>query len=405
MRRYPLICLAALLVLIPTNFAWAASTMTDRLSGRILLQVESHGEAWYVDPVDLKRHYLGRPADAFDIMRSLGLGITDDDLKKIPEAGGTSSGDAALTARLSGRILLQVESHGEAWYVDPVDLKRHYLGRPTDAFNLMRSLGLGISDSDISLIEASGALPPPDEYRSYRVSTEKGQFDVLTLTMPRATYRPLTLTAQPSDCAADCPAKPLADYVAAAGAVAGIHGSYFCPPDYNDCSAKVNSFLWPVFDSVGGKMVNEVNLKYHERPLVVVDDSGDPHLYRNAKTDFGWSLVEYESRVGRRVAAALGNYPALMQDGTVVVESESTLDTNQQTAKTNRGGWGWDANNYYIVVAKQAAVVDLAYVFKSLGATDAMNLDGGGTTALWYGGGYKIGPGRQLPNAVVFVKK
>jgi hypothetical protein len=45
--------------------------------------VEDHGRAYYVNPVDLKMHYLGRPADAFSVMRNLGLGITNANLRQI----------------------------------------------------------------------------------------------------------------------------------------------------------------------------------------------------------------------------------------------------------------------------------------------------------------------------------
>ncbi|MCX6741216.1 MAG: hypothetical protein NTY61_02345 [Candidatus Parcubacteria bacterium] len=48
---------------------------------------------------------------------------------------------AGLGAKLSGRILLQTESHGEAWYVNPVNQERYYLGRASDAFDLMKQLG------------------------------------------------------------------------------------------------------------------------------------------------------------------------------------------------------------------------------------------------------------------------
>ncbi|MCL4385616.1 MAG: phosphodiester glycosidase family protein [Cyanobacteria bacterium] len=40
----------------------------------------------------------------------------------------------------------------------------------------------------------------------------------------------------------------------------------------------------------------------------------------------------------------------------------------------------------------------------TLGLQNAINLDDGGSTALWYGG-YKAGPGRNLPNVVLFLKK
>ncbi len=61
--------------------------LIDRLRGRILLQVESKGEAWYVNPVNGKRYFLGKPSDAFEIMKKLGLGITNQDLSLIDEAG------------------------------------------------------------------------------------------------------------------------------------------------------------------------------------------------------------------------------------------------------------------------------------------------------------------------------
>lgn len=61
-----------------------AGTLAQRLSGKILLQVEQNGEAWYIYPNNQQRYYLGRPADAFNIMRELGLGISDKDLNQIP---------------------------------------------------------------------------------------------------------------------------------------------------------------------------------------------------------------------------------------------------------------------------------------------------------------------------------
>lgn len=126
------------------------ASMIERLKGLILLQVEQNGESWYVYPQKETRFYLGRPADAFDIMRYQGLGITNEDLAKIPVAGTSWTINSAMRDRVVGRILLQVEDNGEAWYVYPENEKRYYLGRPADAFSIMRSLGLGITDSDLT---------------------------------------------------------------------------------------------------------------------------------------------------------------------------------------------------------------------------------------------------------------
>lgn len=147
---------AALFSTTPTS----AESLAMRLAGKILLQVESKGEAWYISPDTHERFYLGRPHDAFVVMRDLGLGISDADLALIPEAGTTGTGNKSLRNRLSGKILLQVESKGEAWYVNPETTRRHYLGRPTDAFDLMRSLGLGISNLDLISIPISPDSAP-----------------------------------------------------------------------------------------------------------------------------------------------------------------------------------------------------------------------------------------------------
>ena len=117
-----------------------SKSMAESLSGKILLQVEDNGEAWYVYPGELTRYYLGRPADAFDIMRDLGLGVSEADYTQF---------DGTAPSNLAGKILLRVEANGEAYYVYPNDLKLYYLGRPADAFDIMRSLGLGITNVNL----------------------------------------------------------------------------------------------------------------------------------------------------------------------------------------------------------------------------------------------------------------
>lgn len=124
--------------------SFADSNLADRLSGRILLQVEDNGEAWYVEPMTKERSFLGRPDDAFRIMRESGLGISEKDF---------NSFKGKASQRLSGKILLRVEANGEAYYVNPIDLKLHFLGRPTDAFAVMRNLGLGIKNKDLDAIK------------------------------------------------------------------------------------------------------------------------------------------------------------------------------------------------------------------------------------------------------------
>ncbi len=137
-----LLILVFVLGLTPIDFS-NAQDLSNRLSGKILLQVEGVGQAWYIDPETKERAFLGRPADAFRIMRELGLGISEDSY---------NSFNGYAPSRLSGKILLRVEANGEAYYVFPDDLKLYYLGRPADAFQIMREKGLGITDTDLEKV-------------------------------------------------------------------------------------------------------------------------------------------------------------------------------------------------------------------------------------------------------------
>lgn len=153
-----------------------AANLSEQFSGRILLQVQEKGKAWYVDPLTRTRVYLGRPADAFRVMRELGLGISNKDLEKIASSEESIVRNAAFVRKLQGRIVLQVEANGEAWYVNPIDLKRYFLGRPTDAFTVMRGQGLGISNDNISRIATAEKYTDPEQPSVYSPSSPSEQF-------------------------------------------------------------------------------------------------------------------------------------------------------------------------------------------------------------------------------------
>ncbi len=143
-----IITLLLLTALLPLAVFAADESLADELSGRILLQVESYGRAWYVDPISKERYYLQDGNMAYEIMRNMSLGITNADLAKIPTSKG-QRGNVKLTNRLKGRILLQVEKNGEAWYVNPVDGVRYYLQDGESAYELMRNFALGITNANL----------------------------------------------------------------------------------------------------------------------------------------------------------------------------------------------------------------------------------------------------------------
>jgi hypothetical protein len=118
--------------------------LMDRLTGRILIQVEDKGRAWYLDPVTRFRYYLASPSKAFAVMRERGLGAKHEFI--------TEYQDKIYPKSVRGRILIDVDDHGRAYYISPVEGKGYYLGTPEMAFRVMRGAGLGISNSDIRKI-------------------------------------------------------------------------------------------------------------------------------------------------------------------------------------------------------------------------------------------------------------
>lgn len=142
------------------NSGFYNKAMANRLKGRILLQVEDHGEAWFVRNSDAMRYYMPDGDAAYQMMRYFSLGISDADLAKIPQVADTEAMNKSTSAcrysslanRLKGEILLQVEQHGEAYYVDPVKCRAIYMKDGAAAYQIMRYLGLGAKNEDIEKV-------------------------------------------------------------------------------------------------------------------------------------------------------------------------------------------------------------------------------------------------------------
>lgn len=148
-KFYIFIIIIFILELVPINFS-RATILTDRLKGKILLQVESHGEAWYVNPATSERYYMANGNAAYNIMRDLGIGITNKNLEKIKT-------NIDFAKQNGGKIFLQIEARGEAYYID-FNGKAHYLKDGSAAYSIMRDLGLGITNNDLNKILKNGQI-------------------------------------------------------------------------------------------------------------------------------------------------------------------------------------------------------------------------------------------------------
>jgi hypothetical protein len=228
--------------------------------------------------------------------------------------------------------------------------------------------------------------PPNTGFSKQNVNTEFGTFTVNIVVADISSTTVIVDSASDSDCNNNCPVFSLGEYVTRNGGWAGINGSYFCPKDYPNCSGKENTFDLLVMNK-NKKYLNSDNNVYSTNPLVVFGSG----YVRFISQGSGWGRDTSPNGV-------LMNYPLLVSGGNI------TFSGDGDPKKGSRGFRSFVAtkgSKVYIGVTQNVTVAENAYVLKALGMENAMNLDSGGSTALWHGG-YKIGPGRNIPNAIVF---
>lgn len=151
---------------------------------------------------------------------------------------------------------------------------------------------------------------------------------------------------------------------------AAINGSYF--------NTKIGGSV--VFFKLDGEIIKESNNKfvhYRENAGFATDKSGSISILRCPKQ--GWSAVT-ESTV-------LSSGPLLIHNGKIVEQEDVKFNTNRHP----RTAIGITENNHLIAVvvdgrdseAHGMSIDELSILMQSLGCTDAMNLDGGGSSTAW----------------------
>lgn len=231
--------------------------------------------------------------------------------------------------------------------------------------------------------------PPGSGYSRQRVDALGSSYAVDIVAGDLSSTRVIVDTASDSDCKDNCPVLSLGDYVGRNGAYAGINGSYFCPASYPSCAGKTNSYDTLAMNK-NKTYFNSDNNVYSTVPAVI----------------FGGGWVRFVGRSldwGRDtgVDGVLANQPLLVSGGQAVFGGDGDP---KKGSKGSRSFVANKGNTVYIGVVHNVTVTESSQVLKAMGMDNALNLDSGGSTALW-SGGYKAGPGRNIPNAILFVRK
>lgn len=224
-----------------------------------------------------------------------------------------------------------------------------------------------------------------------QVKTDSGTYKVAIIAADLKSTKVIIDTASESDCGSGCPVLGLADYANRNSAIAAINGNFFCPQDYPSCAGKKNSFDTLVMNK-NKHYFNSNNNVYSTVPAMIFSNGS----YRIVGRSLEWGR-------DTGVDGVIANYPQLLASGNISY-SENPNEP-KFGARGARNFVGGKDSTVYIGTIFNATMGEAAQVLKAMGMNDALNLDEGGSTALWYNGKYLVGPGRNIPNAVLFVKR
>lgn len=231
--------------------------------------------------------------------------------------------------------------------------------------------------------------PPSSGYRRQKVETDIGAFLVDIVTADLNSTRVIVDTASDSDCHNNCPVLPLSTYVSRNGAFAGINGSYFCPASYPSCAGKSNAFDTLLMNK-NKVYFNSDNNVYSNVPAVIF--SGNSARFVGRSLEWGRDTS---------VDAVIANQPLLVLNGQNIFGGDAEP---KRASRGSRSFIGTTGSTVYIGVVHATTAAQMAKVLQTMGIQNVLNLDSGGSTALWFGG-YKAGPGRAIPNAILFLSR
>ncbi len=142
---------------------------TEKLHGKMLLDVEGNGEVYYVDPITGGKEYLADGFAAHKLLERRALGINEENFSTLVIGGEDVESDVCnenkLGKRLKGRIVLRVEEKGKAYWINPVNCLAYYMGTHEAAYGLMKQKSLGIKKNDLARVKNNKRQKIKSSYR------------------------------------------------------------------------------------------------------------------------------------------------------------------------------------------------------------------------------------------------
>jgi exopolysaccharide biosynthesis protein len=221
------------------------------------------------------------------------------------------------------------------------------------------------------------------------INTDSGEYRTNIISADLRTTKVVVDTASPSDCTDNCPVLPLATFVQRSGAFAGINGPYFCPASYPACANKKNSFDTLMMNK-NKTYFNSGNNVYSSVPAAIFSTIS--------------RFVRQSSEWGRDtgIDSVIAGQPLLVFNGQSMFGGDGDP---KKSGKGTRAFIGATDSTVYIGLVYNVTVAEMAKVIVAKGIRNAINLDSGGSIAMWNNGRYVAGPGRDLPFGIMLVRR
>lgn len=246
-----------------------------------------------------------------------------------------------------------------------------------------------------ALAKAAANVPisnsaPASGYSHQAVSVGGQSYLVDIIAGELGSTRVIVDTASNGDCGNDCPVMSVGAYAGRNGAYAAINGSYFCPASYPSCSGKTNSFDTLLMNK-NKVYFNSSNNVYSIIPAVI---------FLGSSVRFVDKSQEWGRDTG--IDSMIANQGLLLMGGQIRFSDNGDA---KMTGAGTRGFVANKGNTVYIGMVRNVSVARMAQVLQAMGMDNALNLDSGGSSALMFNGRYLVGPGRDVPNSILFVRK
>jgi exopolysaccharide biosynthesis protein len=187
--------------------------------------------------------------------------------------------------------------------------------------------------------------------------------------------------------------------------VAGINGAYFIPRDYTGKADSTNTV----------RIMNHDGLSYSKyypdtgiNAIFGFDSTNLPVLIQNNVYGERSLRDNYNSGMILSLRSGIANFPILLANSINLIPRYDALGmiTDKMKIRSTKSFICRTMNNdVKMGTIEKISMVDVPSLIRQFGCVDAINLDNGGSLAMYASSKYIVGPGRNIMDAFVIVRK